>query len=318
MPWFTAIFTVETAEKWSVNSDSHRFSRRRSSPDEIRQFINQFGEIHIFRTSGAFMSTPSHLCRNGLTTLILTVALTISSIATAHDTWVEVNSSDVRPGHVAHIDLKLGNHGNDHRDFKLAGKVSLEPCTLAVIDPMKQSHDLKGRTVDTGFTTKEGYWTARHVPTLNGLHTVWHTMQSHHGRARTVKTGKTFFVVSKSGDDVRGSLATEPLGGPIELIPLTSPVGGIQGESIRVQVLFNGQPLPKARVSFIPRSQKLAEGFDQQFERHSDLNGHAEFTPSIGDRYLIVVHHATTESGASHDSTKYVATLTMDVAEFRP
>jgi uncharacterized GH25 family protein len=264
------------------------------------------------------MGTPSHLFRSGLTTLILTFALTPASIATAHDTWVEVNSSNVKLGHVAYVDLKLGNHGNDHRDFKLAGKVSLEPCTLTVIDPMKQSHDLKGQTVDTGFTTKEGYWTARFVPTQKGLHTVWHTMQSQHGRARTVKTGKTFFAVSKSGEDVPQSLAAEPLGGLIELVPLTNPVGGIQGEAIRIRVLFNGQPLPKARVSFIPRSQRLAEGFDQQFERHSDGNGHAEFTPPVGDRFLIVVHHATTESGASYDSTKYVATLTMDVAEFQP
>jgi uncharacterized GH25 family protein len=264
------------------------------------------------------MSPSSHLCRSSLWAMILTVAPAVASTVTAHDTWVEVSSSDVRLGHVAYVDLKLGNHGNDHRDFKLAGKVSLEPCTLAVIDPTKQSHDLKGRTVDTGFTTKEGYWTARFVPQNNGLHTVWHTMASQHGRARTVKTGKSYFAVSKSGIDVSVSVALEPLGGLIELVPLTNPVGGIQGESIRVQVLFNGQPLPKARVSFIPRSQKLAEGFDQQFERNSDVNGHAEFTPSIGDRYLIVVHHATTEGGASYDSTKYVATLTMDVAEFRP
>jgi len=264
------------------------------------------------------MSPSSFFCRSGLMTLFLSVALTTASTATAHDTWVEISSSDLHPGHIAYVDLKLGNHGNDHRDFKLAGKVSLETCTLAVIDPMKQSLDLKSRCVDAGFTTKEGYWTARLVPRLHGLHTVWHTMESQHGRARTVKTGKTFFAVSGSGDETPRSLATEPLGGPIELVPLTSPVGGIRGEAIRVQVLFKGQPLPEARVSFIPRSQKLAEGFDQQFERHSDGNGHAEFTPSVGDRYLIVVHHATTESGASYDSTKYVATLTMDVAEFRP
>jgi len=30
----------------------------------------------------------------------------------------------VRPGDVVHVDLLLGNHGNDHRDFKIAGKVA--------------------------------------------------------------------------------------------------------------------------------------------------------------------------------------------------
>lgn len=61
--------------------------------------------------------------RNGI--LILLVAFS-PLISTAHDTWVETNTSVVRTGDVVHVDLKLGNHGNEHRDFKLASKISLD------------------------------------------------------------------------------------------------------------------------------------------------------------------------------------------------
>ena len=53
--------------------------------------------------------------------------LAITLLATgsrAHDTWVQTNTNVVRAGDAAHIDLMLGNHGNDHRDFKIAGKKS--------------------------------------------------------------------------------------------------------------------------------------------------------------------------------------------------
>ncbi|MCX7417703.1 MAG: DUF4198 domain-containing protein, partial [Planctomycetia bacterium] len=58
------------------------------------------------------------------------------SIAIAHDTWVQTATNFVRPEDVVHIDLCLGNHGNDHRDFKLASKLSsLEGALLDVVGP---------------------------------------------------------------------------------------------------------------------------------------------------------------------------------------
>ena len=51
--------------------------------------------------------------------------------ALAHDTWVQTNTNLVRAGDAVHIDLMLGNHGNDHRDYKLTSKTGLENCTLS-------------------------------------------------------------------------------------------------------------------------------------------------------------------------------------------
>ncbi|MEZ6065323.1 MAG: DUF4198 domain-containing protein [Planctomycetaceae bacterium] len=176
----------------------------------------------------------------------------------AHDTWVETSTSVIRPGDFVHVDLKLGNHGNDHRDFKLASRVTLDHCTLHVLAPSGDLQDLKPRVVDTGFGPKEGYWSARYVTSEPGLHVVAHTLDTLHGTIRAVKSGKTYFIAATDWSAVAQSpgRCDEPLGHPIEIVPLTNPVTSTgPGMPLRVRVLFDGQPLVGARVTFIPRSE---------------------------------------------------------------
>ena len=45
--------------------------------------------------------------------LFVATVMALAFPANAHDTWVEVNSTEVRLGQVVHVDLKLGNHGNN-------------------------------------------------------------------------------------------------------------------------------------------------------------------------------------------------------------
>ena len=57
----------------------------------------------------------------------------------------------VRVGDVVHVDLMLGNHGNDHRDFKLNSRIGLDSITaLEIIGPDGKVTKLKDRVVDTG------------------------------------------------------------------------------------------------------------------------------------------------------------------------
>ena len=58
-------------------------------------------------------------------------AVLAAGSASAHDPWVQTNTNLVRTGDAVHIDLMLGNHGNDHRDFKLASKFSPEMARIA-------------------------------------------------------------------------------------------------------------------------------------------------------------------------------------------
>lgn len=250
--------------------------------------------------------------------------LILCPVAAAHDMWVETNTNLIRSGDAVHVDLKLGNHGNDHRDFRLAGKVDPAGCTLVIIAPDGRSYDLRDRLADVGYTPTEGYWTAKFAAAQPGLYLVASTSDKvvDYAPKRSVKSAKTFFVVADSLDQVPED---DPgfdrvLGHPLELVPIENPVTPMgPGQPIRVRLFYKDQPLPETRVSFIPRGQELDEGFDNRFERLTDAEGVASFSPTTGNYYLVVAHHEeSAQSGRGHDSTKYSATLTIFVPEVCP
>ena len=257
--------------------------------------------------------------------LMMALALLFpAAIAVAHDTWVQTNTNVFRTGDVAHIDLMLGNHGNDHRDFKLASKVDLDACTLDVYLPDGKKIDIKERAYDTGYAPTDGFWSARFTGTKPGLYLVSHTMDKvlTHGRpVRNIKSAKTCFVVSSSLDKVSDDNPgfDRVLGYPLELIPLSNPVTPMgPGLPIVVRLEHKGKPLADARVSFIPRGATLAEEFDSKYERTTDQQGKAAFTPDSGNYYLIAAHQTTDESGKDYERTQYSATLAVYVPEVCP
>lgn len=259
-----------------------------------------------------------------LLTLTALAFLELSTTVSAHDSWVETNTNLVRAGDSVHVDLKLGNHGNDHRDFKLAGKVNLEKATLQVIGPDGKARDLKSELTDVGYAPKEGYWTTKFVSDAPGLYLVAHTVDQvvSYAPTRSIKSAKNFFVASKSLDKVGHDNPgyDRILGHPLEIVPTSNPVTPMgPGEAITVRVLYKGKAMADARVSFIPRSGTLTEDFDPKYERRTDSDGRAAFTPKTGDVYLVVVHHVEpTEGGDKYESTKYSATLTVFVPQVCP
>ncbi len=268
--------------------------------------------------------TPEPLLMRLFSTAILTGLLFSTSWCLAHDTWVQTNTNVIRSGDAVHVDLMLGNHGNDHRDFKLASKVSLTSGSLKIHGPDKNSFDVQDRLVDVGYTPKEGFWTTKFAATEPGLYLVAHTNDAvvNHGTpTRSVKSGKTFFVVTKSLDKIPHEHPgyDRVLGHPLEIVADANTVTPMGPDvPIRVKVLFKGQPLKEARVSFIPRGETLVEGFDSTYERKTNENGRCFLTPKDGNYYLVVVHHSTDEKGEGYDSTKYSATLTVFVPDVCP
>lgn len=106
---------------------------------------------------------------------VLLSSLILSPFALfAHDTWVQTNTNLVKTGNGVFIDLMLGNHGNDHRDFKLASKITLDKAELKVHAPNGSAYDLKDRLVDVGYTPKEGYWSGKFVAAEPGSYVVEH------------------------------------------------------------------------------------------------------------------------------------------------
>lgn len=266
---------------------------------------------------GSAMNTPRNI------TIVALVAL-CASIALAHDTWVQTNTNIVRVGDAIYIDLMLGNHGNDHRDFKLAGKVDPAAVTLSVIAPDGKTHDLKPSLADLGYAPKEGYWTTRFLTDQPGLYTIAQTSDAvvSYAPTRSVKSGKTFFVAGKSMDAVPidNPGFDKPLGHALELVPLTNPVTPMgPGTVLRVKLLFKGKPVAGETISFIPRGQALKEGFDDRFERKTDSDGVATFEPKEANYYLVVAHRSDdTEGGEGYTSTKYSATMSLFVPAICP
>jgi uncharacterized GH25 family protein len=240
----------------------------------------------------------------------------------AHDTWVQTNTAILRPNDAVYVDLMLGNHGNDHRDFKQASKIPLEPCSLDVTAPSGEKYDLKPQTIDVGYTPSEGHWTAKFVPVKPGLYVVGHAVDSKYLTTRSLKSGKAFFVCSESLDKVPQELAgfDRTFGHPLELVMESNPVAPMgPGRPLKVRLLYRGKPLENTRVSFIPRGAILAEGFDEKYERMTDAEGRAAFTPTEGNYYLIVAHREEPdEKGEGFDKTKYSATISVLVPQVCP
>lgn len=240
--------------------------------------------------------------------------------APAHDTWVQTATPLVRTGDVVHVDLVLGNHGNDHRDFRIAGKLaSLEGATLVVRGPDGAATDLVPALVDLGSEPKEGYWSGRFVPAAEGLHCIAHTRSGIRHAARGVKGGKAWFLAADRLDAAPTPAAAyrEPLGHPLEFVLDTDPVLGTgPGRPITVRLLFKGEPLAGQRVSFIPRGATLAAGFDPEHERTTDAEGRCTYTPTEGTFLLVVAHLVKPEEqGDGYDRTAYAATLVLTVPQ---
>lgn len=261
-----------------------------------------------------------------LTRFVLLSAVCWPPTACAHDTWLQAAPRLVQPDDVVHVGLFLGNHGNDHRDFKIASKVgSLDEVEVEVISPDGRKTDLRPDMADLGYAPKEGFWSGRFVPAVEGLHCVAHFRQGIRHGAMGFKGGKTFFLASESLDnpekpDASGGDLPGPLGHPLEFVLESHPVLGCgPGKPIAVQLLFQGKPLADQVVSFIPRGATLAEGFDAEHERKTDAEGRCSYTPKEGNLVLVVTHLVRPEEqGEGYDKTAYAATLVLDVPQRCP
>jgi uncharacterized GH25 family protein len=258
-------------------------------------------------------------------TVSILVLLAAGAVAPAHDTWLQTNTPVVRTGEAVFIDLMLGNHGNDHRDFKLASKLSPELIqAFAVTGPDGKSHDLKPGLVDQGNTPKEGYYAARFVPTAPGVYVAGQTLDKvmQKGKAlRAYRSAKTLFLASPSLDKLPAKLSgiDKPLGHRIELVPESDVLGDIgPGRPVKVRLMYLGKPLAGVKVSFIPRGAALKEGTDPEFERTTDADGRASYTPKAGNYLLVVAHHPAAETGDGYEAAHYSATLTVIVPEKCP
>lgn len=243
----------------------------------------------------------------------------LHSIAQAHDVWLETNTPLVRVGGQIEIDLKLGNHGNNHRDFKLASKVAAEATSLEVITPSGKRQNLKAALVDVGYTPKEGYWSAPFVADEPGYYLAFSAddkVVNHGTPVRSIRSAKVCWLGAASLDKPASHPETyrQPLGLPFELVPTTDPAQATLGKPLTVRLLRQGKPVVGQRISFVPRGVELAEDFDAAYQPQTDEQGEVTFTPKQAGVHLIVGSSLQeNEKGTDYQATRYAATLTVRV-----
>ena len=242
----------------------------------------------------------------------------------AHDIWIEASSSLIRTGDWVQLSLMLGNHGNEHRDFKLASKVTVGDQNLAVYDPKGAKLDLTSSLFDGGYTPQEGYWSTRFHPSKPGLYLFASTFDKvmSYAPVRDIKSAKTFVLVSDKLDKVPSNTKgfDRVLGHPFEIVPMVHPITPFgPGSKIQVKVLYKGQPMPGAKVSFLPRGSNPAGELDPRFEMNTNAKGVAEMELKEANTYLIVTHFKDpTASGEGYKSIGYSASLTLIVPGICP
>ncbi|MFO0939693.1 MAG: DUF4198 domain-containing protein [Pirellulales bacterium] len=245
----------------------------------------------------------------------LFLTLLCCSPSKGHDTWIEAGPLVQQLGEYTYVNLMLGNHGNEHRDFKLASKITLTHCTLTCTTPSATVLDLKPRIIDMGSAAKEGYWAARCDLMEPGVHEFLHTLNALHGTVKAVKSAKTY-VIAEGASSSPAATQFQPkvLGLGLELQLLSNLNQVAAGSPLKIQVLRSGKPLADARVTFVPRGVVLAEGVDSKYEKMSDSKGIVSFTPDQGNVVLAIVHHVDeSEKGEGFERTHYGAAMVLPV-----
>lgn len=246
-----------------------------------------------------------------LTTLLFAATC---GLAGAHDNWIEPSATAVRPGDWLSLSLMLGNHGNKHRDFKIASKVAAGDQNLTIVESTGHKTDLTAALVDRGSTEEEGFWQAKFAPTRPGAYMAVNTLDKvmSYGPVRDIKCAKAFFIATTNLDrpGVRGANFTKPYGAAFEMIPLTDPASLRKGETMKVRVLMNGKPIAGVRVGFVPRGANPQGDMDPNFERATDADGTASMTLKEANCYLVAAHlHDDQAKGEGYTSISYSATI---------
>src|SRR2546422_5828969 len=110
--------------------------------------------------------------------------------AVGHDGWVEITPAIVEKGQVATISLIQGNHSNEHRSYRIAGKWDQKYTTLLVVDSKGKQTTLTERLIDLGEDEDKvgpkgpkGFYLASFIPMEEGLY------QAVAKQARTIQQG---------------------------------------------------------------------------------------------------------------------------------
>jgi hypothetical protein len=230
--------------------------------------------------------------------ILLFAGLFLTRTARAHDGWIEV-SPIVEKGQPATISLMLGNHSNEHRSYRLAGKWDAKLTRLMVIEPSGSLTDITNSLVDlgeddekTGPKGPKGFHIATFTPKAQGVHIVLareEQIQQHDGpKFRSIRSARTAFGAFGNprlmeAKNVAGFDRTFAIENLLEIVPISNPLGVTEGSPVTLEVLYKGKPFPNQTVAVVRRLEGPASA--QEFITNE--KGTIGFKAGPPDFYLV-------------------------------
>jgi uncharacterized GH25 family protein len=262
------------------------------------------------------------------TILYLLGGLTLPCAAFAHDGWVEITPSIVEKNQSATIALIQGNHSNEHKSYRIAGKWDQKYTTLLVIDPKGKHKSLTDRLIDFGEDAEtvgpkgpKGYYLASFVPEHEGLYQAVarqaRTLQQGNGpKLETVRIAKTTFAAF-SVPTVSAAINLNGFDSPIagddavEFIPVTNPLAILAGGKVTLELRRHGKTAPGQTVTLVRRIDGPASVQD----RPTDEKGRVTFIVGPADSYLarVKIDEEITRADGEKDKSSYESTYVFQV-----
>jgi uncharacterized GH25 family protein len=259
---------------------------------------------------------------------LLLSSLLCPGIAISHDGWVEVAPAIVEKNQPATISLIQGNHANEHKSYRIAGKWDAKYTTLVVIDPKDKTTSLTDRLIDFGEDAEtigpkgpKGFYLAQFFPKDDGLYQALarqaRTLQQGDGpKVVTVRFAKTAFAAFKA-PNVSAAKALKGFDrmiagdDAVEFIPVNNPLGIFSGGSMTLELRKSGKPISGQLITLLRR----IDGFASVQERPTDDKGRSTFTVGPADSYLarVKIDEETTRSDGLKDKASYESTYVFQV-----
>lgn len=252
-------------------------------------------------------------------TLLLLAVFVFPRWALGHDGWIEVTPSIVEKGQPVTIALMLGNHSNEHRSYRLAGKWDLEYTRLRVLDPSGKVTDLSSQLLDlgedpekTGPKGPKGFHVASLTPKDEGGYVLIARQErvitdaQSGAKLRTVRTARSTLaalLISTVAEAKKVKAFTPVPAGDdnLEILPVTSPFGVTSGDSITLEVRHKGKSSPDRVVTVV---RKMAGPTSAQ-DFTTDSQGRISFVAGPADSYLsrVKFDEARERERASYEAT---------------
>jgi uncharacterized GH25 family protein len=267
--------------------------------------------------------------RRRLSVLVFALAVCISpGWAPAHDGWVEVTPTIIEKGQVANLALIQGNHSNEHKSYRIAGKWNWKNTTLAVVNPGGKQITLTDRIIDLGEDEEtigpkgpKGFYLASYIPNDQGLYQavarqVRSVQQGDGPKLVTVRIAKTAFAAFKvpavsAARNLKGFDRLVAGEDAVELIPVNNPLAVFAGGAMTLELRKRGKPTGGQVVTLVRR----IDGFASVQERTTDDKGRVTFATGPADFYLarVKIDEESPRPDGQKDKDSYESTYVFQV-----